>query len=435
MERYLRHQRFIPGSLRMRTTIIDTLSVLSAIVGSIGLVLLSLFNTFQHGKFHWSMTATFLCGALFSVLLQTLVMYDLAHSHKNWHGAFKQLVWPATIKLIILILALCVSVAFGCLYLSCNGLKYFDNVPSCKQHIAEAAGCEWTIAFLLVPYLLSYCYDFWPAKYDLGIPGFATLKRPAGVIQFATPGHRSVATSPNPDMSQSVLDLDQVHALDPSHPTYRYATGQSTTTLTNPITKLSVQPPVGSHSTDKLMLSSSSVHLPSPSAIPSGTNSRAMYSPYLSPEPYTLTMDPSHHPYQAPQAPQVPQVPSAYTYPPTSTSSPRVDFVGDRAWLSVGHDQAQDEPRPAPHNSSISSTSEQQDRDWYEYTYRAGYDEPQLPPKVSRGNEAQLYHNASSSRRAAQQQQQQQQQPQPQQQGYHPTTIHFPGEQQVHPYQ
>lgn len=217
LERYLRHARYIPGSLRRRTTVLDILSLACAVAGSCGLVLLSIFNTFAHGGFHWSMTALFLAGTLLSVLLQTLVVYDLAHSHASWSGRFKILLWPATFKLTVLVVALIVAIAFGVLYLSCSGTKYFDNEEKCSSHIAGAAGCEWTIAFLLVPYLVSYAYDFYPAREDLGAAGFATTRRPAGIS--AAPSRTTVPLVEGFDPSQPSLPASLAGA---GHPRTTY---------------------------------------------------------------------------------------------------------------------------------------------------------------------------------------------------------------------
>lgn len=48
LERHLRHQRRIPGSLRKRQTVLDILSLVFAIIGSLGLIILSVCDTFDY---------------------------------------------------------------------------------------------------------------------------------------------------------------------------------------------------------------------------------------------------------------------------------------------------------------------------------------------------------------------------------------------------
>lgn len=161
--------------------------------GSIGLIMLSIFNTFAHGTVHWSMTALFIVGALLSVLFQTIMLFDLSKSHDHVAAAAKQLLWPAIAKCCIFVLAIIVAIAFACLYMSCHGEKFFSKGQTCNTNISAAAGCEWTIAFLLVVYLLMYCYDFWPARKDsatVAAEGWTT-KEPVDSSPFGQPFHNS----------------------------------------------------------------------------------------------------------------------------------------------------------------------------------------------------------------------------------------------------
>lgn len=126
--------------------------------------MLSIFNTFDHGSIHWSMTALFIVGALLSVLFQTIMLFDLSKSHDHVAKAAKQLLYPALVKCAIFALAIIIAIAFGSLYMTCRGEKFFLKGEKCNTIISAAAGCEWTIAFLLFVYLLCYVYDFWPAR-------------------------------------------------------------------------------------------------------------------------------------------------------------------------------------------------------------------------------------------------------------------------------
>lgn len=56
LERHLRHQRRIPGSIRKRQTYLDIASVIFAIIGAAALVLLSVFDDINYSTVHWSMS-------------------------------------------------------------------------------------------------------------------------------------------------------------------------------------------------------------------------------------------------------------------------------------------------------------------------------------------------------------------------------------------
>jgi Frag1/DRAM/Sfk1 family len=70
IERHLRHKRRIPGSLHKRTTHYDIASVIFAIIGSLGLIFLSIFDAFNYSNVHWSMTVVFIIFVALSVIFQ-----------------------------------------------------------------------------------------------------------------------------------------------------------------------------------------------------------------------------------------------------------------------------------------------------------------------------------------------------------------------------
>lgn len=157
-ERHLRHLRRIPGSVRKKQTILDICSVICAIIGSAALVLLSIFDAFNHSTVHWSMTLIFVVFVALSVLFQVLQVFSLSHDHDR----LATLKVIAIIKAIILSLAIAGAIAFIICYGICRGnANPGDN--RCDRIVSAAAVCEWAIAFLLDIFFLTYLVDLWPA--------------------------------------------------------------------------------------------------------------------------------------------------------------------------------------------------------------------------------------------------------------------------------
>ena len=193
VERHLRHQRRIPGSVRKRQTVLDVFSVIFAIIGAIGLILLSIFDDIEYPNVHWSMTVVFVAGVALSVLMQTLQIFSLSASHDDelWH-----LRAMAIVKSVILGIALAVLIVFiGC-YAACSG-DVQDNNSQCNRVVSAAGVAEWLLAFLLSLFFLSYIVDFWPAKKhaDFGLTEKGDMVQDPSRAAEAGMGNRPTAPS------------------------------------------------------------------------------------------------------------------------------------------------------------------------------------------------------------------------------------------------
>lgn len=109
LERHLRHLRRIPGSLRKRQTVLDILSLVFAIIGAIGLVILSVCDTIDYPTVHWSMTVVFIVFVALSVFVQTWEVFSLAKSHDHWVNTLRRV---AIIKSILLGIAVLFAIGF-----------------------------------------------------------------------------------------------------------------------------------------------------------------------------------------------------------------------------------------------------------------------------------------------------------------------------------
>ncbi|PWN44657.1 hypothetical protein IE81DRAFT_320959 [Ceraceosorus guamensis] len=160
IERHLRHQRRIPGSLRKRQTRYDIVSVVFAVIGAAALVLLSVFDAVNYSNVHWSMTVVFVAGVAISVLFQTLQIFSLSKSHDDelWH-----LRAMAIVKSILLAVALVVLIVFVVTYGICSG-DAREGDTRCNRIVSVAGVAEWTCAFILALFFLTYTADFYPAR-------------------------------------------------------------------------------------------------------------------------------------------------------------------------------------------------------------------------------------------------------------------------------
>ncbi|KAJ6263449.1 hypothetical protein Dda_2013 [Drechslerella dactyloides] len=143
--RWLRHRgRIIPNtSLTQRA--FSVVAIVGAIVGSVGLVLLSIFDTKRYTTLHRVFLTVFVAGVLISALGTVVEYWRLEHNHK-WSRALKISFWTKTVFFIV---ELGLAVAFGTLLRK-------------KQNNAGAV-IEWVTAFVFTGYLLSFFFDLLPA--------------------------------------------------------------------------------------------------------------------------------------------------------------------------------------------------------------------------------------------------------------------------------
>lgn len=156
-ERWLRHIDRLPTDVRRREKIFDWIAIIFTIIGSCGLILLSIFDAFNHSTVHWSMTLVFIVGVAISAVFQSAEVWCLHKSHPD-----RQHLWRNSIaKLIIVTLAILCAIAFGVTYKISGGGSATDE--KANRVGSGAAGLEWAVAFILVFYFFTLVADLWPA--------------------------------------------------------------------------------------------------------------------------------------------------------------------------------------------------------------------------------------------------------------------------------
>lgn len=161
-ERWLRHVDRLPTDLRTREKVFDWLAIIFCIIGSAGLVLLSVFDTFHHSTLHWSFTLVFIVGVALSAIFQSAEIWSL---HKD-HPDRKSLLRNSIYKLVIVTIAIACAIAFGATYGTCGGEVFATSkhtAEECQKITAAAGALEWTVAFILFFYFLTLVADLWPA--------------------------------------------------------------------------------------------------------------------------------------------------------------------------------------------------------------------------------------------------------------------------------
>ncbi|EPS43065.1 hypothetical protein H072_2869 [Dactylellina haptotyla CBS 200.50] len=143
--RWLRHRGRILPNTSWAQRIFSIIAIFGAVVGSAGLILLSIFDTKRYTTLHRVFLAVFCGGVLVSALGTVLEYWRLERNHR-WSKAITYSFW---IKAVFFVVELGLAIAFGvCL------TKEINNA---------GAIIEWVTALVFTGYLLSFLFDLLPA--------------------------------------------------------------------------------------------------------------------------------------------------------------------------------------------------------------------------------------------------------------------------------
>ncbi|CAM1508488.1 Fc.00g053360.m01.CDS01 [Cosmosporella sp. VM-42] len=146
-ERWLRHRgRLVPNGSTGEKVLV-ALTIVFALVGTAGLVLLSIFDTAHYKKLHDIFLLLFIAGYLLSAIFICWEYQRLGVRYRD-HRILRISFW---VKLIFVLVEFCLAVAFA----SCSFNK--------KQN--AAAVIEWIVALIFSFYVFSFIIDLWPAMH------------------------------------------------------------------------------------------------------------------------------------------------------------------------------------------------------------------------------------------------------------------------------
>lgn len=144
-ERWLRHTGRLAPNTSITQKVLSVFSIIFAIAGAAGLILLSIFDTYRHPHLHDGFLLLFIGGYVISAIFLCAEYQRLGIHYRN-HRILALSFW---IKLLFII----VEIIFAVIFVSCDFTTY-PNV---------AAIFEWIVAFTFTFYVLSFIIDLLPS--------------------------------------------------------------------------------------------------------------------------------------------------------------------------------------------------------------------------------------------------------------------------------
>ncbi|EFR01739.1 hypothetical protein MGYG_04740 [Nannizzia gypsea CBS 118893] len=145
-ERWLRHSYRLVPNKGIYDKILSLLSILFAMAGAAGLILLAHFDTVEHSRLHGGFLTMFIGGYLLSAIFICLAYLRLGIHYKEHKIIFASFL----VKVFFIVIELALAIAYGVL-----GKK--------RRTRDTAAIIEWVIAFIFALYVLSFVVDLFPA--------------------------------------------------------------------------------------------------------------------------------------------------------------------------------------------------------------------------------------------------------------------------------
>ncbi|KAI8951387.1 Frag1/DRAM/Sfk1 family-domain-containing protein [Xylaria longipes] len=155
-DRVLRHKGRLVPNTSLSEKVTSGLSIVFAIIGTIGLTFLSGFDTNRHPRLHDVFLVLFIAGYLVSALFLCWEFQRLGKKYRQ-HRILRLSFW---VKITFVIVELALAIGFG--------------VTRKQNDTNTAAILEWVIALIFSFYIFSFIIDLWPAvatrnggRYDL----------------------------------------------------------------------------------------------------------------------------------------------------------------------------------------------------------------------------------------------------------------------------
>lgn len=144
-ERWLRHRGRLARNYSVAEKVLSVLATLAAIVGTCGLILLTIFDTVRYPHVHDAMLVVFIAGYIVSAIFICAEYQRLGVKYRE-HPILAYSFW---IKLAFIFIEIALVVAFG--------------VLGYQEHYNRAAVCEWVVSLVFIFYMWSFIIDFLPA--------------------------------------------------------------------------------------------------------------------------------------------------------------------------------------------------------------------------------------------------------------------------------
>lgn len=147
-ERWLRHTGRLAKNMGTAEKVLSGLSIVFAIAGTCGLILLSIFDTVSHPRLHDGFLLLFIAGYVISAIF-ICAEYQRLGVHFRQHRVLRASFW---MKLFFIIVEVVLAVVFV-------GTTF-------TTHKSIGAVFEWVIALIFTFYVLTFFVDLLPASRD-----------------------------------------------------------------------------------------------------------------------------------------------------------------------------------------------------------------------------------------------------------------------------
>lgn len=144
-ERWLRHRGRLANNTSNFQKFLSAVSILFAIIGAVGLILLTIFDTLNHHTLHDTFLVVFIAGYVISAIFICWEYQRLGVAHRQ----IRILAYSFWIKLFFIIVEVALAIAFG--------------VTQRNRNYNVSGVLEWIIALIYFFYVFSFFIDFIPA--------------------------------------------------------------------------------------------------------------------------------------------------------------------------------------------------------------------------------------------------------------------------------
>lgn len=146
-DRWLRHRGRLAPNVTVTEKVLNVLTIVFAIVGTVGLICLSIFDTQRHSQLHRLFLLLFIVGYILSAIFICWEYQRLGMKYRD----YRILALSFWVKLAFIFIEAALAVAFGvCMY---------------TKNSDPAAILEWVVAFVFSFYIFSFVIDLWPAVF------------------------------------------------------------------------------------------------------------------------------------------------------------------------------------------------------------------------------------------------------------------------------
>jgi len=146
-ERWLRHKGRLAKNTTIAEKVLSGFSILFALIGTAGLILLSIFDTLRYPRLHDVFLLLFIAGYIISAIF-ICAEYQRLGIHFREHRVLRLSFWT---KLAFIIVEVCLAIGFA--------------ATSFKKQYNTAAVLEWAVSFIFTFYVFSFIIDLIPAAH------------------------------------------------------------------------------------------------------------------------------------------------------------------------------------------------------------------------------------------------------------------------------